>query len=118
MKKQYKTIIIAIMWLTFFGLTEMVSATVKLQDPLGVTNPDNPIPELANRLIQTALGFSGVLALLAFIYGGILYLTAGLDSNNVKKAKDVMKWAVIGLMIIFLSSPIVFFILETVLRVK
>lgn len=104
--------------LNFFVVVDAVNATVVLQDPLGVTNTINPIPELINRLIQTALGFSGVLALLAFIYGGILYLTAGIDSNNIKKAKEVMKYAVMGLMIIFLSSPIVIFILETVLKVK
>ncbi|MFA5020743.1 MAG: pilin [Patescibacteria group bacterium] len=93
-----------------------VLASPKLTDPLQLGEND-PLPVLANRFIQTALGISGVLALLAFIYGGILYMLAGVNPKNVEKGKELMKYAVIGLFIIFASYAIVNFLLSTVLQV-
>lgn len=87
-----------------------------IEDPLGLKK-GNPIPELANRLITVALGISGVLALLAFVYGGILYMLAGVNAKNVEKGKEVMKYAVMGLFVIFSSYAIINFFLKTVLQV-
>lgn len=43
----------------------------------------------------------GALALLVFVYAGVVYMTAG-SSDRVKEARDTMKYAVLGLaMIIF-----------------
>ena len=88
---------------------------VQIPNPLG---ENLTIPQLANRFITLALGLSGVLALIAFIYGGVMYLTAGVNSKNVQTGKDAMKWAVIGLFLIFSSYAIVSFILKDILGVK
>jgi hypothetical protein len=96
--------------------TAGASEGVEIVDPLNLG--DNPIPNLANRLIQTALGLTGILALLSFIYGGILYMLVGVNPDNVKKGKEVMKWSVVGLFIIFSSYAILNFILGTVLGLK
>ena len=81
-----------------------VGGGVPLQNPLGVgANPQSIIIAI----IQYALGLSGVLALIAFIYGGIWWLVSLGDSNKVTKGKEIMKWAVIGLLVIFSSFAIV-----------
>jgi len=106
-----------VFFLTVWGLWLSPLAALAepaLEDPLQLKGG---LPELANRFIQTALGISGVLALLAFIYGGILYLLAGVNPKNVEKGKELMKYAVIGLVIIFASYAIVNFLLSTVLQV-
>jgi hypothetical protein len=93
-----------------------VLAGVTIEDPLELGN--DAVNTLATRLITAALGVSGVLALLAFIYGGIMYLLAGVNPEYVKKGKEAMKWAVIGLLVIFSSYAVINFILTEVFKVK
>ena len=93
-----------------------VLAEVTITDPLELQG--DPINALATRLITAAFGVSGVLALLAFIYGGIMYLLAGVNPEYVKKGKEAMKWAVIGLLVIFSSYAVINFILTEVFKIK
>ncbi len=90
---------------------------VAITDPLNI-NSKTPIADLAKKLINIILGLTGVIALLSFIYGGVLYMLSGVSPDNVKKGKEVMKWAVAGLFIIFSSYAILNFLLTTVLGVK
>lgn len=39
------------------------------------------------------------LALIALIYCGFLYLTAGGDDSQAEKAKNCMKWAIVGVVV-------------------
>lgn len=86
---------------------------VELKNPLasggvGVTG----ITSLINQLIKFVLGFTGLLALLAFIYGGILWMSSMGDPKKVEKGKQVMIWSVYGLAIIFASYGIVLTLFE------
>jgi len=47
-------------------------------------------------------------------YAGILWMTAGGKEQTVTKAKKIMLWTVIGLILIFSSYTIVNFILTAV----
>lgn len=97
-------------------LPSIVGAAVQIGDPLGLGS-GNPIPLLANRFITAAMGISGVLALIAFIYGGLLYLLSGVNPKNVEKGKELMKYAVLGLFVIFTSYAVITFFLRNVLQV-
>lgn len=66
-----------------------------LSNPLGTTS----VQTVVARIINAILGVTGSIALLMFIYGGFLFLISG-GGENVKKGKEVMKWAVIGLAVI------------------
>lgn len=57
------------------------------------------------------LGIVGALALLFFIYGGVLWLTAGGKAEQIDKGKKILIGAVIGLAIIFGSWILVQFIM-------
>lgn len=76
----------------------------ELKNPLGSATTFELI---VNNLVKTALGLSGVFALLAFIYGGITWMTSMGDPAKVTKAKNMMAGAVIGLFIIFASYAII-----------
>jgi hypothetical protein len=52
----------------------------------------------------------GAVALLMFVYGGLLWLTSGGAADKVNKGKEVMVWAVIGLVVIFSSYGLVKFV--------
>lgn len=79
-------------------------AAVNLKNPLGdgVT-----IDDLIKNFIKSILGFGGVLALIAFIYGGIYWLISMGDTNKITKGKNIMIWAVFGLAIVFGSYAII-----------
>lgn len=84
---------------------------VELPNPLG---KDNPKPEvIIGKVIQKALGVVGSLALVMFIYGGIVWMTSAGNSEKVEKGKNIIVWAVIGLVVIFSSYALVKFVIET-----
>ena len=72
------------------------NAQVKLTNPLGEVD----VRLLIGRVIQGALAVSGSIALLMFLYGGIMWLTSGGNEERITKGKKVLIWAVFGIIII------------------
>jgi hypothetical protein len=58
------------------------------------------------------LGITGSLALGAFIYGGFRMLISAGESEGIKKGKDAIIGAVIGLIIVFASFLIIKFVMS------
>lgn len=78
--------------------------------PIALFNPLCPgggtcnvtLISLLSRFVSAFLGIVGALALLVFVYAGVMYMTAG-SSDRVKKSTETMKYAVIGLGAIMLA---------------
>ncbi len=68
---------------------------------------------LAIRISKMILGFVGSLALIMFIYGGIMLLISAGSADTVNKAKKIITAAVIGLIIVFSSYLIIKFVLSS-----
>ena len=60
----------------------------------------------------------GVVAVIFIVVGGVNYMTSAGDANKIKKAKDTILYAVIGLIICALSFMIVNFVIEGLLTEK
>ncbi len=88
--------------------TEQSSGTVSLNNPLGDVTT---VPGLIGKVIKAVVGIVGSLALLMFIYGGFTWMLSGGNSNAVERGKNILMWAAIGLVIIFMSYAIVNFII-------
>ncbi len=73
-----------------------------MTNPLGSVTP----LEIINNIITALLGLTGVLALIAFIYGGVLWMISFGDPGKVEKGKKMMIWAVIGLVVVFSSYAV------------
>lgn len=58
-------------------------------------------------IINFALGFLGLLAVIMVIYGGFLYVSSAGNEENVKKAKQILLYAVLGIVIILISFALV-----------
>ena len=86
-----------------------VAANAQLLNPLGEDDPRNVIANV----IQVVLGLVGILALVMFIYGGISLMISGGNPEKIKKARNVLIWAVVGLALIFSSYGILQFIFST-----
>lgn len=73
-------------------------------NPLG----DNFGPvQFISKVIRFLLGLIGLLALLAIIVGGIRMVISFGNDQAVASAKNIIKWAIIGLIIAILSWVIV-----------
>lgn len=79
-----------------------------LENPLGTTD----INKIMGKLINTAMGILGALALLVFVVGGFLWLTAAGKEDQIKKGTHAMMWAVIGIIVIFSSYAILTLVLR------
>ncbi len=64
------------------------------------------------RIIQIALGFLGTIAVVLVIYAGFLWMTSEGNVDKLKRAKDILKSAAIGLLIILSAFAIVTFIID------
>lgn len=84
---------------------------VKAETGLGTTSPI----QVTAIAVGAFLNVLGVVAFIIFIYAGFRWMTAGGRTPEVTKAKDMMKHAIVGLVIIMASYSIaryVFSIIE------
>lgn len=70
----------------------------------------NCIPAVFISLINTALLFAGIVAVVMIILGGIKFITSGGDPKQVEGARNTLTWAIVGLIVILLSFAILNFI--------
>src|SRR5437868_1659455 len=68
------------------------------------------IPVVFHNVITAALMFVGAIALFFIIYAGIRFVTSGGDPKNVAAARQIMTYAIIGLILVLCSFAIIFFI--------
>jgi hypothetical protein len=78
-------------------------AQVELSNPIGTTN----IPVIIGNIVKALLGLSGAVALLVFVWSGVLMIVAAGNADHIKKAKSSIVWATIGLVVIFTAYTIV-----------
>lgn len=64
--------------------------------------------------IKWALGLLGLVAVIFVIYGGFTWMTAAGNEERLKKAKEIIKAAVIGLVVILISWSLVTFVFERI----
>lgn len=65
------------------------------------------------KVMGIILGLVGSLALLAFIYGGILFLTSAGSKERVEKGRKAIIGAIMGLIIVFTSYTIIGFVFKS-----
>jgi hypothetical protein len=74
------------------------------------------LPSIIGGIINVVLGFLGIILLVYILYAGFLWMTAGGDTDKVKTAKDMIKNAIIGLIIIVAAFAISTFVLESIIE--
>lgn len=85
---------------------------VRLDNPLG--SEVNDVPTLIGKVINGVLSVVGSLALVMFIYGGFTWMLAAGNTEKVKKGRDILIWAALGLVIIFTSYAMVTYVITTI----
>ena len=82
-----------------------------------VSGATTPLPTIVGRIINIALGFLGILLLAYILFAGYLWMTAGGEEKKVDQAKDMIKNAIIGLVIIVAAFAISNFVLARLVEV-
>ncbi|MFA4871729.1 MAG: hypothetical protein WC610_01565 [Patescibacteria group bacterium] len=65
-------------------------------------------------IVKVFLGFMGIVMVVLIIYGGFLWMTAAGDAKKVDNAKEILKSAVIGIIIILVAYAITAFVITKV----
>ena len=66
--------------------------------------------DLLITIVNYFVGFLGTIAVIVFIYAGVLWVISGGDEQSITKAKKMMTYAAIGLIVVILSYSAVRFI--------
>lgn len=119
MKNKYLfSFIIGLITLSAVALPSAVlAASVSLPNPLGDRFNDASLITVLVRSLKIALGAVDIFALFMFIIGGFELLMSGGNEAMVKKGKDTLLWATIGIVTITLSYSILQFIFESINKV-
>ena len=75
---------------------------------LGTEDPN----EVIGRVVKYIMGFVGTIALVTFMYGGILWLISGGREAYVDKGRDTMVWSAIGMVVVFSSYILIDFVFK------
>jgi hypothetical protein len=92
-------------------------------DPFGI-NPvttgldgvlaDGDPREMAGRIINVALGFLGLIAVVIILMGGFKWMTAGGNEDKVSEAKKLLGAGVIGLAIVLAAWAVSSFVIDAI----
>lgn len=88
------------------------SAKVELPNPIAC----NDATCLIGQVVRYILGSIAVVATLMFIWGGVMMLTSGGNADQVKRAKETLVWAAIGVVVILLSWVIIKTVLQALTK--
>ncbi|HOW12902.1 MAG TPA: pilin [Candidatus Pacearchaeota archaeon] len=115
--KKYKIAIKKIFSLSLF-LLFLINNNIYAQSPeLSPILEYNTFEDLINHIITFLLWIAVPVASLMIIIAAFIMLTGGGNPEKIKQAKNMIIWALVGLIIIFLSIALVNF-LKAILGVR
>ncbi len=99
--------------------TSPTSISIQIKNPFKCSGDTCTIPGFINTILNSILlPIGGVVAVLMIMYAGFLYVTAGGDEGQIKKAHNALLWAVIGAAILLGAKVISDAIRETINQLK
>lgn len=71
---------------------------------------DRTLGDVVKGMVNYFIGFLGFIAVLTFVYAGVLWVVSGGDDTMITKARKIMTYSALGLVVVILSFSIVRFI--------
>ncbi len=114
MSKKFLGVSLALVLVALICVTPVFAS----DDPFGVNSVgktlelgSKDLKATAGNLINTALGFLGLIAVAVVLAGGFMYMTSGGEDAKTKKARGFIISGVIGLAIILCAYAITTFVI-------
>lgn len=101
-------------WTADAGSSVPAGQGVNLNNPIRVNSPQ----QLIGQVINAVLGIVGSIALLMFIWGGFLWMTAAGNDEKVQQGKKTLTWSTLGLVVIFSSYALVSYLIKNIVAGK
>ena len=79
-----------------------------------ITTLDGVLSLVAD-VLEGAIYFSAVVAVIMIIYAGYLYITASGDSERISTATKAITAAIMGMVIAFIAKYVIVFLIESLL---
>jgi hypothetical protein len=95
------------------AVEDINSTCTQWQIDQGLCTPG--LRDMAKKIMNWFLLFLGLIATGFLIYGGFLYVTSAGNDDNVKKAKNIIIYAAVGILVIILAAVVVNALLDLVL---
>ena len=114
--KRKKIIYLLFLSLILLGFAQPAKAQLDLSQGLSdfleiAPLPDTPLPIIIGNIVRVIIGFTGLIAVIIIIIGGLKWMTSGGNPEKISSAKKLMLAGLIGLLIIILSYTLVSFAL-------
>ncbi|MFH1430817.1 MAG: hypothetical protein ABIG71_04885 [Candidatus Uhrbacteria bacterium] len=108
---------IGIFVIPFVALGQVDLATNKFGVDFGTATglSTKDVREVVARIINTAMGLLGIVAVVIILAGGFMWMTAGGDETKTGKAKKFIFSGVIGLAIVLTSFALARFVIESLI---
>ncbi len=101
--------------MAYFGSAVMAQSASGYLNGINSAGSAGLLPFIKSAL-NTVIGLSALVAVAILVYSGIQYILAAGDDGKVEKATKGITYAIIGLVICFISVLIVNFVLTNVLK--
>ena len=97
-----------------FGSASDYLTNIALMTDLGGGDVDMPV--IIGRIISGVLGFLGIACMGFIIYGGFRLMMAGGSEEVVQQARQTIKWALIGLIVVIGAYALSYYVVSQVLE--
>ncbi|MDO9399827.1 MAG: hypothetical protein Q7T79_04060 [bacterium] len=109
--KKYSTICALFFVFLFFVVVNInIANAVDILPTAGKESGDYSLDDMVQVAVNVSkwlLGIVGSLALVMFVYGGVIFLISAGNSEQVKKGQQIIFGAIIGLVLVFTSHAII-----------
>ncbi|MFH1456906.1 MAG: pilin [Patescibacteria group bacterium] len=91
-------------------LAETCDSLTGVCNPTGGSENVTSIEYLIGKVGKPIMGLLGIISLLIFLYAGFIWMTARGNIEKIKTSRQIMLWAILGLVVIFSSYTILSYI--------
>ena len=74
-------------------------------DSTGIAHTDN-VRDFVKKMINFALPYLALAAFLGYVAAGFMYVTAFGNDEQIEKAKNILIWSSVGIIIVILSYAV------------
>lgn len=109
MKKLYIKIL-SVFTVTFLGYQSALAAIITPTKPENL--PDISMDKLVVEIVRLIMGIGQIAFVIVLLYGGVLLITSAGNQEQAEKAKKLMTYAVLGVIVLFSAWAIASYILS------